>query len=507
MKALIAAIGEVKHPESKDAIEKARAAYDQLTPKQKELVNNYALLTEAEESYAEYDKNADVSTCLGWIVFVLVLLEMIYLAVYFILWYPKAASLAEKLKLGALRPYMDKVVLFGFIDLLLLIGGAASVAIFILALAALCVYPVAIAIVSFVLAFLVMAAFALLCFFKWKKRDLLTEIPEEEEKDFIEAETEAEVTGSYHITKDEAGKCTFVLYCGEGDNLSKEMGIFDSEKEAYKAIKTLREKGEDAKAENRLKSDFVTIPAPKFVIEVDHHGVYRYSFVDEKGEVLLQSVQYLSEKRCMQDLKKALVSICTEDILVSDGEVKGDTIEKVEDAPLAPAPVAETPLEEVAADSVNDEAAAPAEEAKAEEEEEVSLKESLSEAKAAPHVPANVNKQYVIDYLKLTFGKKAECNTRGNKTKTGLPLADTHYAVTRTGKRCFVYVYETEAASLMLLRLSDAGVERAREKGLKVHRSAFPKAKTPWYSVIVDDGFTADDIHELLNDAYDNAKE
>ena len=170
VKTLIAAIGEVKHPKSKEAIQEARTAYDELTEKQKELVDNYDALTEAEEVYASYDKKEHVSTVMGWVLFVLVILELFYLALYFILWYPKAGTVAEKLKLSALKPLLGKIVLFGFIDLLLLIGSAASVVIFILALAALAVYATPISIATFILAFLVMAAYGVLIFFRWKKR-------------------------------------------------------------------------------------------------------------------------------------------------------------------------------------------------------------------------------------------------------------------------------------------------------------------------------------------------
>ena len=51
---LINAIGEVEYTEDcKDAIDEAREAYDALTDKQKELVENYDVLVEAEERYAE----------------------------------------------------------------------------------------------------------------------------------------------------------------------------------------------------------------------------------------------------------------------------------------------------------------------------------------------------------------------------------------------------------------------------------------------------------------------
>ena len=167
---LIAAIGDTKNPKSKEAIQEARAAYDGLTEEQKELVGNYGILTETEESYASYEKKVRISTAMGWVIFVLVILELLYLALYFILWYPKAGAVAKKLKLDRIKSLLNKNVLFGFIDLLLLVGSAASVVIFILALAALAVYATPIAIATFVLAFLAMAAYGVLIFFKWKKR-------------------------------------------------------------------------------------------------------------------------------------------------------------------------------------------------------------------------------------------------------------------------------------------------------------------------------------------------
>ena len=509
VKTLIAAIGKVKHPKSKDAIQEARTAYDELTEKQKELVDNYDTLTEAEEIYASYDKKESVSTAMGWVIFALVILELLYLACYFILWYPKAGAVAKKLKLGALKPLLAKIVLFGFIDLLLLIGSAASVLIFILALAALCVYATPISIVTFVLAFLVMAAYGALIFFRWKKRGEEEKIAEEpKDPDVIEAATPVEgaVRGTYHIIKDSAGKCAFVLYCGDGDNLSKEMGPFASEKAAYLAIKALREKGEGAKVENRVRGG-ECLPAPKFVLEKDAAGVYRYSFLGEKGDVLLQSVQYLNEKRCVQDLKKALLAIMTEEIVVEDGDVKGDVIEAVEETPVEE--TAEEVIEEVAADDVADveeESSLTEGETSANEEVETknegfSLKENIALARSTVSHNA-VNKQYIADYLRLKYASNVECNMRGNVTKTGLPLADTHYAVSEEGKKCFVYVYEVEGTTMLLVKMGDEYGKALTEKHQIVKRSAFPKSKLPWYSVIIDDSFTPEEIEKILDDAY-----
>ena len=59
VKELIASIGEVKYPDSKEAISSARAAYDDLTLPQKELVDNYDLLEKAERDFAEFEEEAN----------------------------------------------------------------------------------------------------------------------------------------------------------------------------------------------------------------------------------------------------------------------------------------------------------------------------------------------------------------------------------------------------------------------------------------------------------------
>ena len=59
VKTLITAIGTVEYTnESKGKIDAAKAAYEALTPEQKELVTNYSVLTVAEQTYAEKEAEA-----------------------------------------------------------------------------------------------------------------------------------------------------------------------------------------------------------------------------------------------------------------------------------------------------------------------------------------------------------------------------------------------------------------------------------------------------------------
>ena len=169
-----------------------------------------------------------------------------------------------------------------------------------------------------------------------------------------------------------------------------------------------------------------------------------------------------------------------------------------EEAPVEGKPVAEeTPAEEAPTEEIA---------AAATEEEPLSLRESLALARETVNASAVVNKKYVADYLTKTFGIEVECNMRGNYTKTSLPLADTHYAIGENGKKCFIYVYETDAAVVLLLRLTDEYAESVRAGGHRIMRSAFPKSKDSWYSIILDDTYSEADIQEILVDACNMAK-
>ena len=138
-------------------------------------------------------------------------------------------------------------------------------------------------------------------------------------------------------------------------------------------------------------------------------------------------------------------------------------------------------------------------------EEGLALREILA---AANDTVASVerSKKGIADFLKEEFGDAVRVNCRGNYTKTGLPLADTHYAISEKGSKCFIYVYETDAAVVLLLCLTDEYAASVRAGGHRIIRSAFPKSKDSWYSIILDDTYTEADIQEIIMDAYNMAK-
>ena len=128
----------------------------------------------------------------------------------------------------------------------------------------------------------------------------------------------------------------------------------------------------------------------------------------------------------------------------------------------------------------------------------VGLKESLAVAASAIG-GEKLTKAYIADYLGKNYPNSVEINRRDNYTKTGLPLADTHY-VTADGKRtCFVYAYETEGATMLLLKTKDELGEEFKKEHSAVRRSAFPKSKDSWYAVVLDDSFTVGQVEDMID--------
>ena len=62
---LIDEIGEIKYPDSKEAIEAARDAYDKLSEEWKTLVKNYDELTNAEDTYNAVKEVVDLINVIG----------------------------------------------------------------------------------------------------------------------------------------------------------------------------------------------------------------------------------------------------------------------------------------------------------------------------------------------------------------------------------------------------------------------------------------------------------
>ena len=140
-----------------------------------------------------------------------------------------------------------------------------------------------------------------------------------------------------------------------------------------------------------------------------------------------------------------------------------------------------------------------------EEEVAMTLKESLAAAAKVHAEKIKIDKKYVAEYLEKKYGDKVEINTRENKTSTGLPLADTHYAIDGKKKKCFIYVYETDTSTLLLINNTSAYEKELKKKHSYVSKSAFPKSKDEWFSVVIDDSFNKEDIDNILDNCYELA--
>ncbi len=133
------------------------------------------------------------------------------------------------------------------------------------------------------------------------------------------------------------------------------------------------------------------------------------------------------------------------------------------------------------------------------EQEGLGLKESLAVAASATR-SEKITKAFINAYLAKKYPDVVEINTRENYTKTGLPLADTHYVTTIEGKKiCFIYVYETDGATMLLLKTKEALGEELAKDYKMVNMSAFPKAKEKWYSVIIDDSLTDETVKYMID--------
>lgn len=285
--------------------------------------------------------NAKHGFCIGWIVFIFVMLLLLYTALYLIVWLPQTAKFAAKCKLDKVKEQREKIVLFGFVNLLLLIGLCASCAIWIFALVALCVHVCPVTIVCFVLATLILIFYGLILWCEWAKNK-----------------------------KNNTGK------------------TITSDKEATP--------------------------------------------IDAKEEKKAQEVAATEEK----------------------------ATEKAEDG--------------------------------------IGLKESLAMAATATR-KEKITKASVEEYLKKEYASSVELNRRDNYTQTGLPLADTHYVKTEDAKTCFIYVYETEGATMLLLKTKDALGEELAKDHPSVRKSAFPKAKDRWYSVVIDDSLSNEQVEDMID--------
>ena len=236
----------------------------------------------------------------------------------------------------------------------------------------------------------------------------------------------------------------------------------------------------------------------------------------------------LSKRNQVEQKPKRAKIVPSEDALnyvciASDDEPAAKPKKEVKPAPApapAPAPVKEEPKKAPAKETVEEQDERAQEEELANEEdpveeletvedvkveEPVTLKQSMAVARHNVGHKSKIGKKFCADYLEEKYKQNAETNRRENFTSTGLPLADTHYAINDKKKKCFVYVYDLEETSMLLINSDDKLADELNHKHGNVHKSAFPKSKDQWYSVALDDSYTEEEVQDILDRCYKDA--
>ena len=421
--------------------------------------------------------------CVGWVVFTFMILELLATAVYVIVRYHLLDEIVKKCKLECL---------FEKVDLMTLIGLCVSGALFLCALIILCCHICAISIISFVLALLICLAFTY--FFlndkgiidkllkkQPKVEEEVKEEPVQEEKqeetaENVEAAAEAEIESEKEETIEaieakEAAHEALTLK----DSLVLAKATTSSHTFSKKYVADyLRTKDivEVNERENYTKTG-LPLADTHYVDGKDGKKCFAYVYETEGSIILLAKMnddyaQKLQEKHSQINKSAFPKQKNTWYSLIIDDTYTKEEFEGILDELIG----------------------------EVKEDAGVSLKESIALAKAS--TAHSFTKAYVCEYLKDR--KEVELNTRENCTKTGLPLADTHY-VEKDGKKiCFAYVYEIEGTMILLAKMNTQYANELKKKHPQVNLSAFPKQKDTWYSLIIDDTYTKEEFEKILDD-------
>ena len=216
-----------------------------------------------------------------------------------------------------------------------------------------------------------------------------------------------------------------------------------------------------------------------------------------------------------ESLEEVVAEEAYEEAPEEEETVEEESLEEVaaeeayEEAPEEEETVEEESLEEVAAEEAYEVMPEPQEfdEESAEATDEEAFDDSDKDRDFGFTLPfgwrRGVNKKEIADYLEEELKDKVCVNRRQNYTKTGLPLADTHYVVNSDGrKECFAYVYEKEDSKSLIVKVTDELIEKYSETTFHCVPSRFPKANEQWYKVTVDedDEKGTEDMYDMLAD-------
>ena len=316
----------------------------------------------------------------------------------------------------------------------------------------------------------------------------------------IEEEKRVKVSGSYVVHKTDKNNYAFIIYDNKKNALAKSCFKFASISETKEAIELCRKNGFIAAVEDRTKNWIEFVNHPKFeLVNIDGKFSFTMSLINET--VIIKSETFDDYEQCKKTMESAILAVRSEKIYFAEREVLSD--EQFEGQMINEKPVESVvkAVEEVAT-SID-----ATENYNAVETGEITLKDGL-EIAAKTVRKEKITKKYIADYIKAKFGADVETNCRANYIKSGkLPLADTHYVLSGEKKTCFAFVYEINNTVMMLLKVPAKLANRVAKGHNTVQKSAFPKSKDSWYSIIIDDSFTNEDVETILDESVFQMKE
>ena len=315
-----------------------------------------------------------------------------------------------------------------------------------------------------------------------------------------EEEKHVKASGSYVIHKTDKDNYAFILYANKKSMLAKSCFKYASISEAKEAIELCRKNGFIAAVEDRTKNWIEFVNHPKFEL-VNKEGKYSFSMSLINETVIIKSETFDEYEQCKKTMESAISAVRSEKIYFAEREVLSDEQfegQKTNEKPAEPTVKA---VEEVVItiDTADKDNAA--------DTGEITLKDGFAIA-AKTARKEKITKKYIADYLNAKFGTDVETNCRANYIKSGkLPLADTHYVLSGEKRTCIAFVYEVNNTVMMLLKVPAKLGNKLAKGHSTVKKSAFPKSKDSWYSIIVDDSFTNEDVETILEESILQLKE
>ena len=335
---------------------------------------------------------------------------------------------------------------------------------------------------------------------------MIFESKKETSTTFAEVEDKKKDVGCYVIFPTTDNNFVFGLHNKKNALLAMSKYKYKTGEEAKNAINLSKMNGQECEFEDLTADWVVDAKHPKFRMFLTEKG-YAFEFAVNAKLTILKSDAIEDASTCLKMVKEARICV-TSNILylaTSKKDIKNgkkfvaysqkEKVEKVEEV----VDIDEYIDEDIKNNDIEDDF-----------ENAKSLSESLNEMKKFKS-SNNINKQTLYEYLNNAYGKQVELNRRENLTKTGLPLSDTYYTYLieeqENGKQtrkkvCFAYVYEINQACMIIAKLDSAYVKSLGNKRRFITPSKFPRSKSRnWYSIIVNDSFTEDEIHNILETA------